>query len=233
MPSHRTDFAGQSQGQSRPRRALVHVSVVTAVTLLRLLHWSWRKDITQLARLDALSRSDTPVIAAFWHGSYVPLFTLCSGRQALVLIAEGFRGDVIAGICRAFGYRPVHVGRSAERPVRKILSSAFASDAFIAAVAVDGPLGPRHEPKRATLRLARDLGLVIVPTRINARPRLVLWHRWDHMQVPLPFAKVTLSVGEPICIPADATIADLNTAEIGLIRALKGGSHGKDGLRAA
>jgi lysophospholipid acyltransferase (LPLAT)-like uncharacterized protein len=175
--------------------------------------------------LEAVNNGFEQVIVAFWHDTYLPLFALFGGRRAVVLIAPGFRGDVIAGICRAFGYLPIHVGGPAKKSARETLKSALATEGCIAAVAIDGPTGPRHAPKLGALRLARDLSLVIVPTLINAWPRLILRYRWDHMQVPLPFAKVTLGVGDPIRIPLDGTGSDLNAAQIALTKALNAGSH--------
>lgn len=200
------------------------VTVASAVTMLRLLHWSWRKNTTQLAKLEADSNEVEQIIVAFWHDSYLPLFALFGGRRAVVLIAPGFRGDVIAGICRAFGYLPVHVGGPAKKTARETLESALAGEVCVAAVAIDGPMGPRHAPKLGVLRLARDLGLVVVPTLISAWPRLILWKRWDQMQVPLPFAKVTLCVGDPIRIPLDATSTDLDAVQVALSKALKAGA---------
>ncbi len=34
-------------------------------------------------------------------------------------------------------------------------------------------------------------------------------NRWDNFMIPKPFARVVLAIGEPITVPADTSIADL------------------------
>ena len=38
--------------------------------------------------------SGGPMIVAFWHGGYIPLFSLLRGRDALLLTSDSFRGRV-------------------------------------------------------------------------------------------------------------------------------------------
>lgn len=209
------------------RRAFITVAVVVGVMVLHLLRWTWRKDLHQMARLDALQDRGVPIIVAFWHGSYVPLFVLCRGRQAVVLIAPGFRGDIIAGICRAFGYRPLVLGPAAGASARAHLKAALGSQAPTVAVAIDGPLGPRHEPKLGMLHLAGTLGYQIVPMSVRAWPMLGLSHRWDRMAVPLPFAKVAVHIGPPITIPAQTSPAALQDVQRAVRQALGDGANAR------
>ena len=209
-----------SVGQTLWRRVSVAAAVAICVTILRILHWTWRKDLRQMARLDALQETGVPIIVGFWHGSYVPLFVLCRGRHAIVLIAPGIRGDIIAGICRAFGYRPLLLDGTAGNTARAHLKTALGTDAPTAAVAIDGPLGPLHTPKLGIQHLTGTLGYQIVPVSVSAWPRLVLSRRWDHMAVPLPFAKVVVHVGEPIHVPPHASATALQSVQQAICRAM-------------
>jgi lysophospholipid acyltransferase (LPLAT)-like uncharacterized protein len=90
---------------------------------------------------------------------------------------------------------PVQEAASHGHPVRSLLSAKKT-----VALAVDGPLGPFHQVKPNLIRLASDMRFLIVPVSVASRPKLVL-RRWDFRELPYPFAKVALSVGEPIRIP--------------------------------
>ncbi len=212
MPGE-TRSSRQADSRGMLSRLAVCFTSGVAVAALRLLYLSWRKDTAQLARIDRLLAQKVPVIAAFWHDSYVPLFVLCQGRQVTVLVGSGYRGAVIAGICRAFGYHPVQVDGPGKDTVRTVLKTVLTHQSVIVAVAIDGPLGPRHHPKPGILHLAGDLGYRVVPVFVTARPRLVLAHRWDRMQIPLPFAKVKVHTGEAIVIPPNPSDSALSAAQ--------------------
>lgn len=68
-------------------------------------------------------------------------------------------------------------------------------------LAMDGPLGPYHEVKPGTVRLASQLQFLIVPVSVVSDPKCVLAGRWDQRELPHPLATVALAVGEPIRIP--------------------------------
>ena len=65
---------------------------------LRLRHMTWRKDMRELAKIDALFDRGEKVMAVFWHGNYIPLFSLLSGRKACVFASDSFRGRIIAAM---------------------------------------------------------------------------------------------------------------------------------------
>lgn len=170
-------------------------------TALRLQLATWRQEVHGLEPLDDLLARRVPVLVAFWHGKYTPLFALLRGRRAAIFTSASFRGDVIAGICRRFAYRPVQLqdhGRdrsleSMRRALREIPACG---------VAVDGPLGPYHAVKRGPVQLASELGLLVVPVTFAARRSRVARHRWDRMEVPRLFTRVVFLVGEPMAVPA-------------------------------
>lgn len=73
--------------------------------------------------------------------------------------------------------------------------------AKLGALAVDGPLGPFHVVNEGVVALASELGLVVVPVSVAGNPKLVLARRWDRRELPWPFGRVALAVGDPITVP--------------------------------
>ncbi len=67
-----------------------------------------------------------------------------------------------------------------------------------AAFAVDGPRGPWGVVKPGAAAAARFAGGVLVPLGCAASRSWVLKKAWDRFEIPLPFARVVVSVGSPL-----------------------------------
>jgi lysophospholipid acyltransferase (LPLAT)-like uncharacterized protein len=203
--------AGKSEpGQSRPedlyeRRTRHWRSSLLAAFcsfVLSLLHRSWKTETVGLEHLENLMGSQERILVVFWHGKYLPFFTILRDRGACIFSSRSLRGEVIAGICRHFGHHcltiPGYTGDEALHLMREDLTGRK-----MAAMVPDGPLGPYHQVKHGVIRLAADLGMTLLPASAAARPRLVLTRRWDRMEIPLPFSRVRLVIGPPVAVPRD------------------------------
>lgn len=181
--------------------AVLWLTTVLATALVKGWSWTWRKDTSALAELDAHVAANRPVLVLCWHGKYLPLFALAQGRDVVAMTSVSDRGAVIAGICRAFGYRPALVGGGAGHSTRSVLEAALEQRPALAATAADGPLGPQHRVKPGLVRLAFELGYGLMPVTARASRKLILWRRWDRMEVPLPFARVSVVTAPLIQLP--------------------------------
>jgi lysophospholipid acyltransferase (LPLAT)-like uncharacterized protein len=195
----------------RMNAAEAAAAVVGTVIAAILIGWAstWRKDTSELEKLDHRLKQGERLVAAFWHGKYFSLLPLANGLPATVVTVDSFRGKVIARICRCFGYRAVQVSRSAGTPALAHVEDELSDGAVLAAAAVDGPLGPRHQPKAGAIRICADLGYRLVPVSVNGAPKIVSAKRWDRHEIPLPFARVRIAVGEPIDVPRDLAAEDM------------------------
>jgi len=179
-------------------RAAVLARLWTAALRLQLA--TWQKEVHGLERFDALIARRVPVLAVFWHGKYTPLFALLRGRRAVVFTSASFRGSVIAGICRLCGYRPVQIPDHGRVRSLETMRGALRG-ATLCGIAVDGPLGPYHAVKPGPVRLASELGFVVVPITFAARRSRVAVGRWDRMEAPRLFTRVVFLLGEPEAVP--------------------------------
>jgi len=179
---------------------------------LRLQLFSWRKEVHGLRHLDDLIAAGRPALAVFWHGKYSPLFALLRGRRGVVFTSLSFRGDVIARICRHFGYLPVQLAdRGREESLDLMRRSLVGSE--VCGIAVDGPLGPYHLVKRGVVRLASEVGMAVVPVTFAARRSTVNEERWDRFEVPKLFSRVVFVLGEPLCLPSGLWDAELEEVD--------------------
>lgn len=142
-----------------------------------------------------------PCVLAFWHGEQLPLLKLPRSRRTHLLVSHSRDGQLQSGVMRALGFR-VHRGSSSRggseglrRLVRQLRNRA--APAIDVALAVDGPRGPAHHAKPGALVAARLAGATLVPLGASAS-RSVRLRSWDHFMLPLPFARVTLVIGEAL-----------------------------------
>jgi hypothetical protein len=70
----------------------------------------------------------------------------------------------------------------------------------------DGPRGPRGRAQPGAVLLAKLTGAPVVPIGLGASRKSILGS-WDRFEVPHPFARVAVVLGEPIRVEADATEA--------------------------
>jgi glycosyltransferase involved in cell wall biosynthesis/lysophospholipid acyltransferase (LPLAT)-like uncharacterized protein len=168
---------------------------------LRLQCATWRKRYEGLDRLDRVLADGRPVLFCFWHGKYVSLFALLRGRPACVFTTRSARGAVIAEVCRRFGYDCVQVPARSQGQAYELMRRALMRHQN-GGIAVDGPLGPYHRVKRGAVKLASELGYLVVPASASARRKRVFRHRWDRLELPGLFTCVGLAVGEPLEVPA-------------------------------
>ncbi len=192
----------------------------TLATALRFQQWTWRLHVEGREVIDGLYERKERFILCFWHGKYVPILPLFEGYHANVFTSVSKRGDVIARICRSFGYRctqiPDHGGEKSLRKMEDALS-----DSIAAGIAVDGPLGPFHVVKPGVIRLASKLGFYLLPVSVDSRRKTALKNRWDQMELPHLFTTVCLVIGEPVRVPATLDDADTSRWSSRLAQAME------------
>jgi lysophospholipid acyltransferase (LPLAT)-like uncharacterized protein len=189
----------------------------TMILLLRLLWATWRVNTEEIRRFDALLRNRR-FIVCFWHGKYIPLFILLRNHDACIFSSQSFRGMVISTICRHFGYRCVLIPERGEEAYQRMKS--LLATGGTAGIAVDGPLGPRHEVKRGAVRLASELNVPLLGVSVAASRSRVEKGRWDRQEIPLPFSRVSVAVGDPIPVPSHLADDALGTWQDELAREL-------------
>jgi len=168
------------------------------VTILRLWSAALCKETSQLDKLDRYVAEGHQVLAVFWHGKYLPLFPLARGKHAVVITVDSFRGRVIGTICKRFGYRPVLLPTAGNAHGFPAIVQQVRERASLIALALDGPSGPYHRIRSGALNLSSLHGVVLVPVGVASSRKIVLRSRWDKQEVPLPFSRVAVAVGDLI-----------------------------------
>ena len=86
----------------------------------------------------------------------------------------------------------------------------MAEQGFDLAITPDGPRGPCYVVQEGVVGLAQLTGRPIVPAayHLNWKVRI---KSWDRFQIPLPFARVDVILGEPLRVPREASQAERET----------------------
>ncbi|PWT79750.1 MAG: hypothetical protein C5B57_13405 [Blastocatellia bacterium] len=169
----------------------------------------WRVEgVEQFDRIVADGRQP---IMAFWHGRILPATYYFRGRGIVVITSENFDGEWIAGIIERFGYATArgstsHGGRKALRQLTRELVAGRP-----AGFTVDGPRGPAQVAQPGAVWLAKATGNPVLPFHLEAERYWTL-KSWDRTQIPRPFATVSIAMGEPFEVHADADPVEIEAA---------------------
>ena len=179
-----------------------------AAWFIKAIGATWRVQVVR-GDIEPTVRAQRPnVIYAFWHGHLLYLMYRYRGSGVYILVSQSRDGDVLSEILRYFGL-PTIRGSSSRGGRRSLLESVrLARAGASAAIAPDGPRGPRHHVQLGVITLARLTDIPIIPVAVGARWKIE-FHSWDGFLLPLPGSRVIVAYGEPVLVPSDADTAVL------------------------
>src|SRR5262249_39424204 len=140
-----------------------------------------------------------PWVLAFWHGTQWPLLAWRRRRRPVVLVSLSRDGAMQARVLRIMGLSVVR-GSTSRAGARGLaaLVRAMRRERADAALAVDGPRGPRGVVRGGAVAAARATSGVVVPIAGLVRRGIVLERTWDRFAIAWPFTRVDVALGRPI-----------------------------------
>jgi lysophospholipid acyltransferase (LPLAT)-like uncharacterized protein len=200
---------------SRAKRLQVRAIAAAGYPLLAALGRTLRWVVDGGEHLEAIERSGRAPIMAFWHGRILAATVYFQRRGIVVITSENFDGEWIARIIERFGYGTAR-GSSSRGAVRALVQmKRELAGGRAVGFTLDGPRGPARRAQPGAVWLARASGHPILPFHLEAE-RCWTLRSWDAAQVPRPFSRVALCVGEPMAVPREATDADVEAARLDL-----------------
>jgi lysophospholipid acyltransferase (LPLAT)-like uncharacterized protein len=171
--------------------------------------YRWERDGAE--RLDEVTRAGRQPILALWHGRILPAIPFFRDRGVVAITSENFDGEWIARIMRRFGYRAARgsTSRGAKRALLQMKRDVEAGR--WTAFTVDGPRGPAYRAQSGAVWLAKATGSPVVPFHIEAERRWTA-RSWDLAQIPKPWSRVAIAIGEPLYVAEDADEAAVECA---------------------
>lgn len=203
--------------------------------LKRTLQFQWEEE--QL--------SEKSQIFGFWHEDSFCMNLVLEElakrvKPVYVIVTADRRGDYIEAMIKSCGGYALRVpdGRASFSRLKEIQENFQGKDVSIA-VALDGPLGPRHEPKKLAFYLGEVLKKEFTGVTLSYSSCIRLRHRWDEYAVPLPWSKVRVCVHsygmvrkrDIPALPVSAgsrKYAIMKTGSVGLRQQMAGGTYGNE-----
>lgn len=151
------------------------------------------------------------MVSVTWHNRlmfFPALFPKAARKKTIAVISASRDGQYVADLVSFFGIQAVR--GSSKKGGASALFGALANlkNGFNISFTPDGPRGPKYTMSKGPIILASQLQAPIVPLSINAS-RYWQIKSWDNFQIPKPFAKLTIVVGDPITVPASLTHDDI------------------------
>jgi lysophospholipid acyltransferase (LPLAT)-like uncharacterized protein len=178
----------------------------------------WREE--GASHLERVASSGRQPILALWHGRILPATLYFRDRGVVAITSQNFDGEWIARVMRRFGYLQARgsTSRGAKRALLQLRRDM--AEGRPAAFTVDGPRGPAYQAQPGAVWLAKATGNPVVPFHIECDP---CWtaRSWDRTQVPKPWSRVAIAIGEPLDVPGDADEPAIDEKRVELERRLQ------------
>ncbi len=182
--------------------------------IIRLLTSTYRFEaVIGEEHIEPFNDDEQVCAPCYWHQHHVLGSTLIRswirrGFNACFLVSGSVDGDVPERIARSWGAEVIRgsanqSGALALRDQQKMMKSGYSI-----VTTADGPRGPKSEFKAGTVLMARIAGVPMIPIGCAA-DRAWYLNRWDDFMIPKPFARVAIAIGEPIPVPREIALDDL------------------------
>ncbi len=152
------------------------------------------------------------MILAFWHGRIFMATYWFRSNGIVVMISRNRDGEYISQVIQRFGYgvaRGSSTRGSHGATVEILQALNLKRDVGFA---MDGPLGPRYVAKPGAAYVAWKSGNPVLPFSISVERKWVM-QSWDHFQVPKPYSRAVVLIGNPIYIDANAGKEEIQSIE--------------------
>ena len=158
-----------------------------------------------------LSEDPKRIIGITWHNRLIFICTAFPRRlrvNAAAVISASRDGQYLADFLKFFEVATVR-GSSSRKGANAMLGAIrHIEEGHTVIMTPDGPRGPKYMLKTGPVAVASKTGGIVVPFVINAS-RYWQLKSWDGFQIPKPFAKLTLVIGDAISVPPGLTEAQL------------------------
>src|SRR5690348_14873438 len=150
----------------------------------------------------------------FWHGRILPATVYFRNRNIVVITSQNFDGEWIAGIIERFGYGTARgsTSRGGAKALVQLRRDLLAGKPV--GFTLDGPRGPARVAQPGALFLAGATGYPILPFHLESSAAWTT-KSWDRTQIPKPFSRVAVVVGESFFVP-DTEEATIEAARVQL-----------------
>ena len=143
------------------------------------------------------------MVAITWHNRllfFPAVFPKEVRKRTVAVVSASRDGQYIADLIKCFGLRSARGSSSKGGMNAQLEASRALADGNHVSFTPDGPRGPRYTMSKGPIHLASIHHTCVVPVTVNAS-RYWECKSWDRFQIPKPFSKLSVVIGEPIHVP--------------------------------
>jgi lysophospholipid acyltransferase (LPLAT)-like uncharacterized protein len=133
----------------------------------------------------------------------------------VVITSDNFDGEWMARIIHRFGYMTARGSTSRNAARAALRAKRWMEEGHPVGLTVDGPRGPARVAQPGAIWLAKVTGNPVLPFHLEAASNWTA-PSWDSSQVPLPFSRIAVVVGQPLIVSGDADAAALEMKRLEL-----------------
>jgi hypothetical protein len=182
------------------------------VGLFRIIDSTINLSISGYEHVATILRTERQVLVVVWHGrGLLPVFFF-QGLPLLVYSSRP-RGGSFRGLSRParaltlaalqhLGYRVFDATHYPSEPRGVIRFLHLLESGRGGVIAADGPGGPMFRAKPGAVFMAKKTGVVLLPVGAAMADKIAL-DSWDRFEIPRPFTRGALMIGEPLEVPHD------------------------------
>lgn len=185
------------------KRIKTYLVYLAALILVVVTNLTLRLQVTGEEKIKRLKEQGKKLIFVFWHGKMlVPIYHF-RRRGYYGLASRSRDGEYISRVLKKLGWNVVR-GSTSRGSVRALLKLVkLLQQGEDVAITPDGPRGPRHETKLGTVYLAKKSSdSVIIPVGVAFNNKKVI-NSWDRFNLPYPFTRGSLCLGDPIEVSSE------------------------------
>lgn len=183
--------------RSAPAEAAFNRLAAPAISgCIRLLSRTIRLRLEPEALYREALAAQRPLMMAFWHED---LFGMACGflkthpGEVAVMVSRSRDGEKLARVIERLGLHTVRASSSRGAVQGFLELRRRMQQGAIAALALDGPRGPRRVAKPGAITLARNMGALVLPVAFG-HSRQVTFRSWDRTHLPMPFCRTCAAI---------------------------------------
>ncbi len=147
--------------------------------------------------------AENPAISVTWHNRLLllpPSLPSCISKRVYAVVSPSRDGQYVVDLISRFNMHAIR-GSSAKGAATALREAKRQLDkGKIVSFTPDGPRGPVYKMKNGPVTLSSQNGVPVFPISVNYSS---CWSfkSWDGFQVPKPWARTEVNVGELVYIP--------------------------------
>lgn len=207
------DFQKAYQFDSLDRFTLKQRIVIRTVgylgyLIVRLIGSTIRFEKTGWENFEAIKAAGKIPIYSFWHDRIIAGTYFFREHGIIVLSSSSFDSEYTARCIQRLGFGIVKGSSSRGGAQALVKMIRMMKSGFEMAFTIDGPRGPRYKAKSGPIILAKKTGNPLMPFVLECEDYWTL-KSWDRLQIPKPFTRANLIIGEPIYVESRARDKEL------------------------